>query len=97
MKTLEKLELAFELMKKAENTINDIKNDKDENESLLGYYGYSLEIIQQQLHIFSNNRYGYFVGDTNIKQIIDSEGDKWNDESNDDGIDYQKVLDEIYI
>ena len=97
MTTLEKLQLAFELVKKAENIINDIKNDKDENESLLSYYGYSLEIIQQQLHIFSNNRYGYLVGDTNIKQIIDSEGDNWNDESNDDGTYYERVLEEIYI
>jgi len=97
MKTLEKLQLAFELMKKAEEIINDIKNDKDENESLLDYYGYSLEIIQQQLNIFSDNRKGYLTHDTNIKEIVDSEGERWNDESNDDGIDYQKVLDEIYI
>jgi hypothetical protein len=97
MKTLEKLQLVFELMKKAEEIINDIKNDKDENESLLDYYGYSLEIIKQQLNIFSDNRNGYLTHDTNIKEIVDSEGERWNDESNDDGIDYQKVLDEIYI
>jgi hypothetical protein len=97
MKILEKLQLAFELMKKAEDIINDIRNNKEENQSLLRYYGYSLEIIQQQLNIFSDNSGYYLTNDVNLQGIIDSEGQDWNDESNDDEITYEEILEEIYI
>lgn len=97
MKTQEKLQLAFELMKKAEEIINDIRNEKEENKSLLRYYGYSLEIIQQQLNIFSDNSRYYLTNDVNLQGILDSEGQDWNDESNDDEITYEEILEEIYI
>lgn len=97
MKTQEKLQLAFELMKKAEDIINDIRNEKEENRSLLRYYGYSLEIIQQQLNIFSDNSGYYLTNDVNLQGILDSEGQDWNDNSNDDEISYEEILEEIYI
>lgn len=97
MKTQEKLQLAFELIKKAEDIINDIRNEKEENHSLLRYYGYSLEIIQQELNIFSNNSGYYLTNDVNLQGIIDSEGQDWNDESNDDETTYEEILEEIYI
>jgi hypothetical protein len=97
MKTQEKLQLAFELMKKAEDILYNIQNNKEENEDLLSYYRYSLEIIRQQLNIFSNNSGYYLTRDVNLQEILDSEGDNWNDESKDDGISYDELLEEIYI
>lgn len=97
MKTQEKLQLAFELMKKAENILHEINNDKEENKSLLRYYGYSLEIIRQQLNIFSDNSGYYLTRDVNLQEILDSEGDNWNDESKDNEISYKDILEEIYI
>ena len=97
MKTLDKLQLAFELMRKAEDIINEIRFNKDDNESLLGYYGYGLEIIQQQLDIFTDNSRYYLTRNTNLEEILNSEGDLWNDESKDDEISYEDILQEIYI
>jgi hypothetical protein len=97
MKTLDKLQLAFELMRKAEDIINEIRFNKDDNESLLGYYGYGLEIIQQQLDIYTDNSRYYLTRNTNLEEILNSEGDNWEDESKDDEISYEDILEEIYI
>lgn len=97
MKTIDKLQLAFELMKKAEEIISEIKKNKEENKSLLSYYGYSLEIIEQQLNIFSDNSKNYLTRNTNLEEILNMLGDNWEDESKDDEISYEEVLEEIYI
>jgi hypothetical protein len=76
MSAKEKLEKALELMKEAESLIKEA--DK-QNESLNGHYGYSLEIIAQELNNFSDNSMGYIGRNTCIKDIIENEGDKWND------------------
>lgn len=97
MKTLKKLQLAFELMKKAEEIIDDIRDNEDDNQSLMKYYGYSLEIIQQELNKFSDNSCYYLTRDVNLQEIIDSEGEKWFDHSEDDENSYEDLLNEIYI
>jgi hypothetical protein len=97
MKTLDKLQLAFELMSKAEDIINEIRFNKDDNKSLLNYYGYGLEIIQQQLDIYTDNSRYYLTRNTNLEEILNSEGDNWEDESKDDEISYEDILQEIYI
>jgi hypothetical protein len=97
MKTLDKLQLAFELMRKAEDIINEIRFNKEENKSLLNYYGYGLEIIQQQLDIYTDNSRYYLTRNTNLEEILNSEGDNWEDESKDDEISYEDILEEIYI
>lgn len=97
MKTQDKLQLAFELIKKAENIITNIQNEKEGNKSLLNYYGYHIQIIKQQLNIFSDNSGCYLTGNVNLQEIIDSEAKYWNDNSNDDEITYEEVLEEIYI
>lgn len=76
MTQLEKLQEAMELMKKAEEIVESlIANDED---SLNEYYGYSLEIIQQQLNKFSDNSCGY-GGNTSIEEMIESEGYNWQE------------------
>tara|TARA_R110000822_G_scaffold127454_1_gene262930 strand:- start:1172 stop:1411 length:240 start_codon:yes stop_codon:yes gene_type:complete len=74
---LEKLQDAFDKMKEAEEIIEELRKDKDS--SLDEYYGYSLEIIEAQLNQFSDNSVGYVGMNTNLKEIIDSEGENWNE------------------
>ena len=75
MTQLEKLQEAMVLMKDAEGIIESLMaNDED---SLNEYYGYSLQIIQQQLNKFSDNSCGY-GGNTSIEEMIESEGYNWN-------------------
>jgi hypothetical protein len=77
MNTLEKLQEALEHVKKAEDLIRQAKN---ENVSLETYYGYSIEMIAQQL-----NKYGdaSVYRDRNIgslKEIVEAEGEKWSND-----------------
>ncbi len=79
MTQLQKLKEAMALMKDAERIIESLMDNNED--SLNEYYGYSLQIIQQQLNNFSDNSSGY-GGNTSIEEIIESEGYNWN-ESND--------------
>ena len=72
---LKKLESVLSHMKEAEKIIEDLRTN--EEDSLNNYYGYSLEIIQQQLNKLSDNSQGYLGRDSCIGDIIESEGDKW--------------------
>jgi len=72
MSTLRKLQEANDLVIEALDILNEL-----ENESLEEYYGYSLEIIKQQLDIFSENNEGY-SGNTSLSDIIVEEGNNWN-------------------
>lgn len=74
MTTLEKLEEALNHMQEANSLINDAKK---ENSSLERYYGYSLEIISQELVRFSDNNRGYLGRNTNLQEIIEAEGETW--------------------
>ena len=78
MTQLDKLHKALELMKEAEDIIEDL-NDDDEN-SLNEYYGYSLQVIAQELNKFSDNSCGYLHGNTTLEEIIEAEGDNWTEE-----------------
>ena len=73
--TLEKLEEAMELMKQAESLV---KEAKKENESLSDYYGYSLDIIAQELNQFSDNSKGYIGRNKCLEDIINAEGENWD-------------------
>lgn len=75
MTALEKLQEALQHMQEAERLVNEAKN---ENHSLDKYYGYSLQIISQELTRFSDNRAGYLGRNTNLQEIIDAEGEHWH-------------------
>ncbi|MBX2925944.1 MAG: hypothetical protein KF746_27360 [Chitinophagaceae bacterium] len=75
MTTIEKLQEAMKHMQEAERLVNEAKN---ENHSLDRYYGYSLQIISQELIIFSDNSAGYLGRNTNLQEIIVAEGKDWN-------------------
>lgn len=79
MKTnaLEKLQEANDLMKQAERLVNEAR---DSNSSLRSKYGYSLQIIEQELNQFSDNSRGYLSRNTTLEEIIESEGRKWFDD-----------------
>lgn len=77
--TEDKLNIAKHLMKEAERILESIDND-----SLEGHYGYSKEIIQQQLNMFSDNSSGYMGRNTPIDEIINSMGDDWSDQDEGD-------------
>lgn len=51
-----------------------------ENESLDNYYGYSINIIKQELDKLSNNSAMYHK---NIEEMVGTEGENWNDELHD--------------
>lgn len=74
MDTLEKLEEAIDLMKQAEEILESVK---EENQSLDDYYGYSIQIIIQELNKFSDNSCGYIGSNASLEEIIESEGDNW--------------------
>lgn len=76
MTTFDKLYGALEKMQEA---IELIEEANGENESLSDYYGYSLEIITQELNRFSDNSGGYIGRNTCLQDIIDAEGEKWED------------------
>jgi len=94
MTTLEKLDLAYSLIKKSEEILNKINKDI-ENDSLNNYYGYTIKILVQELNIISDNSKGYLTQDKSIMDIIESEGDKWEDNSTDDGQDFEDILNTI--
>lgn len=71
MTTIEKLQEAMQHMQEAERLVTAAKN---ENHSLYRYYGYSLQIISQELIIFTDNSAGYLRRNTNLQEIIDAEG-----------------------
>lgn len=62
-------------MQEAERFVNEAKN---ENHSLDKYYGYSLQIISQEMIRFSDNRVGYLGRNSNLQEIIDAEGENWH-------------------
>lgn len=94
MTTLEKLELAKSLMEKAEELIDGII-ENPENDSLIKYYGYSLKIITQELNKFSTNSRSYLTSDVSLDEIINEEGENWTDDSNCDGVYIEDLLDEL--
>lgn len=77
MTTLEKLEEAMQHMQEAKRLIFEAKS---ENYSLEKHYGYSLQIISQELVRFSDNRAGYLGRNTNLQEIINAEGEHWESE-----------------
>lgn len=77
MSKLEKLYKIQELMKEAEGLVEEVNV---EGSSLNEYYGYSLEIIKQELHRFSDNAMGYTGRNTCIEEICDGEGTEWKDD-----------------
>jgi len=80
MNTTEKLQKALDLMKEAEQLVNEAK---EENKSLKSYYGYSLLIVAQELNKFSDNSNYYMTRDTNLQEMIESEGSKWFEDGQD--------------
>ena len=94
MKTLEKLELVNNLIKKSEEILNEILKNP-ENDSLTSYYGYTLKLIKQELNILSDNSHGYLTRDKSIEDVINAEGDEWNDESSDDGSDIEDIMNDL--
>lgn len=76
MTTTQKLEKAIELIKRAEKLV---KSARVTNKSLKRYYGYSLEIIGSQLNIVSDNSNYYATRDTNLQEILEEEGENWQD------------------
>src|SRR5690606_12591657 len=66
---------ALHHMHAAESLINSAKQ---ENSSLERYYGYSLQIICQELIRFSDNAAGYLGKNTNLLEIIEDEGNTWH-------------------
>ena len=76
MTTFDKL---YEALEKMQEAIELIEEASEENESLSDYYGYSLEIITQELNRFSDNSRGYLGRNTCLQDIIDDEGEKWED------------------
>ncbi len=72
---LDKLHQAYELMKEAESLVAEVKTLSP---SLAGYYGYSLDIIEQELHRMSDNHRGYLGRNTTLLEIIEAEGRKWH-------------------
>lgn len=75
MRTTDLLELAQQKMKEIEEILDEVQT----NESLDDYYGYSINIIKQELKK-SNNGGGFLTSDKSIEDIIYGEGEKWNDE-----------------
>lgn len=74
MITLEKLQEALQHMQEAKRLVNEASK---ENHSLDKYYGYSLQIISQELIIFSDNSAGYLGRNTNLQEIVDAERKDW--------------------
>lgn len=94
MTTIEKLRLTKELMKTAENILDEIEKDS-QNKSLLSEYGYSIQIIKQELNKFSDNSNYYFTNDVSLERIIDSLDNDWNDNSIDDDTEPSGYLDDL--
>lgn len=87
MDTISKLTEARDLMKQAENLVTAAK---EENPSLRDYYGYSLEIIIQELNKFGDNSCGYIASNSSLEDIIEDEGRNWNN----DGSEVEKLDEE---
>lgn len=94
MTTIEKLRLTKELMKTAENILDEIEKDS-QNKSLLSCYGYSIQIIKQELNKLSDNSNYYFTNDVSLERIIDSLDNDWNDNSIDDDTEPSGYLDDL--
>lgn len=75
MNSTVELRQARDLMTKAGELI---KKATTENPSLNAAYGYSLDVMEQQLHIMSTNERCYMTGDQNIDDILLKEGEDWN-------------------
>ena len=75
MDALEKLSKAMELMKEAQELVEAAQA---ESESLSDYYGYSLTTTAQQLDIFGANDRCYMTCNTSLEEIIEEEGNHWN-------------------
>ena len=74
MDTREKLYQVMELMKEAENLLNEIKEG---NKSIRENHGYGIDIIIQELNRFGDNSKGYQGYNKNVQEIIDYEGESW--------------------
>lgn len=72
----QKLERALMYMKDAERLIEEAKQ---ENQSLEEEFGYSLEIIIQELNRFSDNSRGYQGNNASLEEIIEDEATNWED------------------
>lgn len=95
MTTIEKLRLTKELMKTAENILDEIEKENRLNKSLLSCYGYSIQIIKQELNKLSDNSNYYFTNDVSLERIIDSLDNDWNDNSIDDDTEPSGYLDDL--
>lgn len=84
MDALLKLQQAVQHMKDAEQLINEAKLA---NESLEQHYGYSLDIIAQELNKYSDNSRGYHMKfNTSLDEIINAEGSAWKKKINTNAI-----------
>jgi hypothetical protein len=77
MKTLSQLREAMEHMKSAESLLKQVKR---ENKSLDDYYGYSLELMMQELNRMSDNSKGYQGHDTCLDEIMEAAGSDWTED-----------------
>lgn len=74
METLQVLREAMGHMKSAESLL---KQAARENKSLSDYYGYSLELMIQELNRMSDNSKGYQGHDTCLDEIMEAAGSDW--------------------
>lgn len=81
MSQLERLQEALELMKEAEEIVEELM--EDEQDSLNEYYGCSLQIIKQELNKFSDNSNCYMGRNSNLEDIMESHGENWTETDND--------------
>ncbi len=76
MNTEQLLQHAIELMNEAIEKIELAK----QNESFDDYYGYSADIVIQELVRFSDNRKGYIGRNTTLEEMIEGKWDgKWEE------------------
>lgn len=79
------------LIKKCEYIINEI-NINPENDSLISFYGFSLKNIRKELIKISDNSEYYRTKYMSINEIIESCGDNWVDNSSDDGLGIDDII-----
>jgi hypothetical protein len=75
MNSVVELREARDLMTKAGELI---KKATSENPSLNAAYGYTLDVMEQQLHIMSTNERCYMTADLCIDDVLMKEGEDWN-------------------
>jgi hypothetical protein len=77
MGELEQLQEAFDKLKEVEEILDSLIEDKES--SLNEYYGYSLKGLSQQINAIADNGVGVITKETNLQEIIESEGELWTE------------------